>query len=38
VKDKIKETKFQFGEFKQRGKLILESSSTTELVTDLEEQ
>jgi dynein heavy chain len=38
VKDKFKEAKFQFSNFKTRGLLILESSSTSELVTDLEEQ
>ncbi|CAL6078446.1 Outer-arm_dynein gamma [Hexamita inflata] len=38
VKDKFKEAKFIFGDFKTRGKLILESSTTSELVTDLEEQ
>ena len=38
VKDKFKEAKFFFSEFKNRGELIMESTNTSELVADLEEQ
>lgn len=38
VKDKFKDEKFQLGDFKTRGKLILESAATTLIVTNLEEQ
>lgn len=38
VKDKFVDLQFEFAPFKQRGNLILDSKSTQDIVTDLEEQ